>query len=432
MKTIILGGGLAGLSAAYHLKTNNYLILEKEREVGGLCRSKKVGNFTFDYAPHIFFTKDEYVKSLIRDILIENLIQKERKAYIYLYNTYIKYPFEVHLGGLPKEVIEESIFGVMDAKSNERPANFKEWIYSAFGEGIARHYMIPYNEKVWKYDLEKMDIDWVGGRVPSPDIKEIIRGVIGTQTKDFGPNAIFSYPLSGGIGSLPKAFLNHIMNISCSSEVVKIGMKKDELSVVYKKGGKSRTMRCEKILSSLPLPSLIDMMEDAPEDVHKAARRLAYNSLLCINIGVDREGISDKHWLYFPEKKYAFNRISFPMNFSRYTTPPKKSSILTEITYPKDGTVDVEEVKRQVIDGLIDAGIIKREDALNVVDISNFTYAYVIHELNRDKNVKIVHEFLKNHNIIPIGRFGEWRYLNMDASILSGKHAALALNKRGD
>lgn len=185
----ILGAGLAGLSAAYHLG-DGYMVLEREAEPGGLCRSIETGGYIFDIAPHILFTRDEYAGGLFSRLLEGNLLAHDRRSYIYMMGTYVKYPFEANLHPLPREVIEECIRGVIDRPRLE-PRNFREWITASFGEGIARHYMVPYNEKVWKYPLEGMNTEWLGGRVPSPSVEEMRRGAEGEQDVGYGPNAQF-------------------------------------------------------------------------------------------------------------------------------------------------------------------------------------------------------------------------------------------------
>ena len=144
----VIGAGLSGLSAAYHLGSGHF-VMEREAEVGGLCRSVATKGYVFDLAPHIFFTGDQYVKDLIGSLLQGNLVRQARRAYIYLEGTYVEYPFEVNLYGLPRETIEECLSGFKE-RSETQPRNFLEWINSTFGSGIARHYMVPYNEKVWK------------------------------------------------------------------------------------------------------------------------------------------------------------------------------------------------------------------------------------------------------------------------------------------
>jgi len=424
---IILGGGLAGLSTGYHLRNDKYLILEKENQVGGLCRSVNIKGYVFDYAPHIFFTRNDYVMNLVTNLLKNNLIKQIRKAYIYLKDTYVEYPFEVNLNGLPEDVIKECINGVIN-RSKEKPRNFKEWIYTTFGEGIAKHYMIPYNEKIWKYDLSKMNIDWISDRVPSPSVEDMKKGAVGKLDKDFGPNAVFFYPKFGGIGALAQSLAQSQSTISLNSEVIEIKHKKNETEIVYTKNNEMRKINSKYVISSIPLPTLIKMFNDVPEEVIKAAKSLVFNSLVCINIGIKRPKISEKNWIYFPEKDLIFNRISFPMNFSEFTTPRNRSSILIEVTHRRN-EIDIEEIKEKVIDGLITSKIIRESDKLDVCDVSQFKYAYVIYDLNHKKNVRTIHEFLKDNTIIPIGRYGEWKYLNMDKAILSGKNTAIELNE---
>lgn len=417
----ILGAGLAGLSAAYHLN-GEHMILEKDREVGGLCRSVNIGGYMFDYAPHILFTRDDYVNALFEDLLKGNLYKHTRKAYIYLEDAYVRYPFEVNLNTLSEDIIQECIVGVMNRKTAE-PTNFEEWIYTTFGDGIAKHYMIPYNQKIWKYDLSRMNVDWVKGRVPSPSVEEMKKGAAGTLSKDFGPNTEFMYPKHGGIGVLANQ-LSRGLNVSPSSEVVEVRPSGNEVRVKYREEGEIRETASKKVLSSIPLPELVGILHDPPEEVIKAASLLVYNSLVCVNVGVKRPDIIDKHWLYFPEEKFIFNRVSFPMNFSEYTTPRGRSSILVEVTH-REPSVDPDRIRDRVIVDLTKTNIITEKDEIEVCDTSTFKYAYVIYDLYHKRNVEIIHDYMKSNNILPIGRFGEWEYFNMDKAILSGKNAAL-------
>lgn len=423
---VVIGAGLSGLSAAYHLK-GACLVLEKEKEVGGLCRSVNTNGYVFDYAPHILFTKNDYVKNLLEDLLKNNLIKQIRKSYIYLDDTFVEYPFEVNLNALSREKIEDCINGLLKRDENE-PQNFEEWIYTTYGDGIARHYMIPYNRKVWKYDLDKINTDWILGRVPSPSVQEIRRGARQKTSKNYGPNVEFYYPRRGGIGAFANSLASSIDKISLNSKVVKINPLDKKLKITYVKEGEKKEILTDHAISSVPLPDLVEMIEDAPREVRRAAGSLVYNSLVCVSVGVKRPGITDKHWVYFPEEKFVFNRVSFPMNFSELTTPVGRSSILVEVTHREDHA-DVEYIKEKVYEGLIKTDIIKDRDIIEVYDVSHFKYAYVIYDLNHRNNVGIIHAYLKSNNIIPIGRFGEWEYFNMDKAVLSGRRAAVQFNE---
>jgi UDP-galactopyranose mutase len=416
----ILGAGLAGLSAARNLR-GDHIILEKDARVGGLCKSVDIDGFIFDYAPHILFTRDDHIRALFEEQLEGNLLRHTREAFIYLKGAFARYPFEVNLHNLPEDVIQECIDGVVNRKTIDAK-NFEEWIYSTFGDGIAKHYMIPYNRKIWKYDLSKMNINWISGRVPSPSIEEMKEGAAGTLKRDYGPNAEFMYPKHGGIGALANK-LSKGLNISKGSKVVEIRPSGTDVKVRYEREGETREVTAEKVLSSIPLPDLVDILHDSPEEVVKAAGSLVYNSLVCVNIGVRTPGIIDKHWLYFPEDDLIFNRISFPMNFSEHTTPGDASSVLVEVTH-REASVDLESIRDRVFEDLTKTGILEEEDEIEVCDTSAFKYAYVIYDLDHAKNVGIIHDYLESVNVIPIGRFGEWEYFNMDKALLSGKNVA--------
>lgn len=416
----IIGAGMAGMSAARHLK-REYVLLEKERSCGGLCRSAFVSGHTTDIGGgHIIYTNDIYAKNLFDQLLGDNLLWHERESYIFLNNVYVKYPFEVNLHVLPKKVVDECIEGVKNKKSGHAK-NFDQWILNAFGKGIAKHYMKPYNRKLWKYDLKKMSTDWLDGRVPSPNVEDMKKGATGGTSKKFGSNAFFHYPVKGGIQSLSDS-LSKGLNISFESDVEEIKARK--LAVTYKKNGSVKTFRTEKILSSMPLPELIKIIDDVPSEVEKASKELVYNSIICLALSVNRQKVSDKHWIYYPEKGIIFNRIIITSNLSPSMSPKNESSLIVENTFKSNEKIDMEKRKGEILEGLEKTGIVKKCDELKILNISMPKYAYVIYDMKHRKNVNIIHEFLKGIGIVPIGRFGRWEYLNMDKAMLDGKNAA--------
>jgi UDP-galactopyranose mutase len=421
----IVGAGLAGLSAAYHLG-QDYTILEQDTEIGGLCKSIKIGGYTFDYAPHIMFTRNPYIYDFYHHLLGDNLIVHNRKAYIYMTETYVKYPFEVNLYPLPEDIKKECIKGVLE-KPDYEPKNFLEWIYTTMGEGIAKNYMIPYNCKIWKYPLSLMNTEWVKGRIPSPSVEEMRKGAESPSPLEYGPNAEFMYPKRGGIGALANS-LGKTLNVKLFSEAKHFSKTDSGIETTYLEKGEEKTIKSDRVLSSIPLPEMVKMMDNVPDEVFKAAESLIYNSLVCIMVGVTRSNITEKHWLYFPERDLIFNRISFPMNFSPYTTPAGRSSILVEVTY-RDNIIDIENVKKEVLRDLIKTRILTEYDEVEICEAEDFKYSYVVYDLDHRKNIKVIHDYLIENNILPIGRFGEWEYYNMDKAILSGKNAVEKIKK---
>jgi len=435
VKVLILGAGLTGLSAAYHLGNEDYLVLEKHSRVGGLCRTEEYDGFLFDLSIHILYTQNEYVSHLIRGVLLKgNYHEQVRESWIYSKGVYTEYPFQAHTYGLPPDVIKECILGLIEAKygGNRRqgtgtgdreqdvrnPANmnFEEWIYRTFGKGIAKHFMIPYNRKQWAFDLKKMNCDWIAYRVPVPDLEDVLDGALKPPQKKYGPNSYFWYPCRGGIEALPRGFLPYVGDkVVTNAEVVKIHSKRKYVEL---KNGE--TIGYEKLIYTLPLPLVSVLLDDVPPAVRKAAEQLEYNIIHMVNLGVDRPKISDFHWVYFPEDDFIFHRISYPMNFHPSCVPEGRSSIMCEVSESRYKRVNKETLIEDCIRDLKKAAILKDNDEILIATVHTLNPAYVIYDLEHRQKVKLIHEFLKSRDIYPAGRFGDWEYFNMDHSILAG------------
>ena len=214
MTTAILGGGLCGLTLARLLQERGeeVMVLEAEPEYGGLCRSEKKAGFTFDTGgSHIIFSRDTEVLAFMRRMIEGNEQRNNRNTKIFYKGKYVKYPFENGLYELPMEdrffCINGFVQNLIEVERDiaKKPANFREWIYYTFGPGIAECYMVPYNEKICKYPTEKMSLHWVDGRIPRPPVEDIIKSAIGIETEGYTHQAVFSYPLDGGIEALVRA-----------------------------------------------------------------------------------------------------------------------------------------------------------------------------------------------------------------------------------
>ncbi len=170
-------------------------------------------------------------------------------------------------------------------------------------------------------------------------------------------------------------------------------------------------------------------MQDLPQPIIEALKQLRYNSIYNLNLGVSRLGVSDKHWIYFPEDKFSFFRVGFPMNFSGTVTPAGKSSIYAEVSYskfkPKDKKTTVENIRQD----LIKTGIIKKEDRIVTSVVNDIKYAYVLYDNNYRRSVKTIIDFLLSKGVYPAGRFGRWKYMSMEEAILDGQRVSLAIKK---
>ena len=434
---VILGGGLAGLSTAWHLEKagyDNYHLFEKESRVGGLTRSENVDGFTFDYTGHLLHFKDKGIKETVLSLLGENIGFIERNSWIYSKNVFTRYPFQNNTYGLPEEIIKECIIGFIEAKygkngnkgSNSNASesksmeekNFEEWINENFGSGIAKHFMLPYNEKLWTVHPSEMTTEWMGRFVPQTSLEQLLDGALSDKSQKVGYNANFYYPLNGGIEALPKAFASSLPNIHVDSEIQKIDLK--EKKVTLKNG---EEIGYDKLVSTLPLNALANSINNLPANIRNSIANLRYNSVFNINLGVDRD-LSDKHWVYFPEPEYSFYRIGFSSNFSPSMAPKGTSSLYIEISYTDNRPIDKKRAVEKVKEDLIKARILNESDRILVEKCFDIKCAYVIYDKNRTKTVNQIKDYLEENDIYTIGRYGSWEYSGMEDAIIQGKDIA--------
>jgi len=427
VKTAILGGGLSGLTLARLLQEQGeeVVVLEAEPNYGGLCRSKTDQGFTFDTGgSHIIFSRDGEVLAFMRRMIAGNEQRNNRTTKIFYKQQFVKYPFENGLSDLPQEdrffCINEFIKTLIAVEKGEIPApvNFREWIYYTFGNGIAECYMIPYNEKIWKYPTDKMSLHWVDGRIPRPPVEDIIKSAIGIETEGYTHQAVFSYPLDGGIKALVRAIARPI------EPCIKTGFR---VTSITKSGGiwqisnGDERIQADQCICTMPVQHLMSSLDGVPREVKNAADALKYNSLVCINIGINGSvpGIS---WLYVPDPAVGrTNRISFPSGYSRHSAPDGCSAILAEITHqPGDDVADMtdDELISEVVDMLQSMQILHK-DQIVCSSVERQPYAYVVYDLGYQKNIAIVKEYCKEIGIPLVGRFAQFEYLNMDGCIRS-------------
>jgi len=422
MKDIqILGGGLAGLSAAYHLREHDPTVFEAEGEVGGICRSFKQDGFTFDVTGHLLHLKHDYTKELLSSLLPDEFVLHDRKAAIHSKNRVTPYPFQANTHGLPETVVRDCLLGFIDTLNGQAatPDNFESWAIQTFGRGIADHFMLPFNEKFWKRDLKELTADWVSWAIPKPSLEEVVNGALGIVNQGMGYNPRFSYPQRGGIDCLPQALARPLQRVELGHTVSGIDSRR---RVVRFSSGREEPY--DVLISTLPLPRVFELLVDAPDGIREAARRLQVVSILDMNVGVDRPKVSDQHWLYFPEHKYVFTRVGFPMNFSDDAGPEGASSLYIEVTHRPEDPPELEFTYETAIGNLIDCGILNRDDRIVTRHVIRIPHAYVVFDRHRQQHLSRLVQYLESMGIYVAGRYGDWDYYSMEDTILSGKRVA--------
>jgi protoporphyrinogen oxidase len=416
-EVVILGAGLTGISAAYHLEQNqfsDYKLFEKENSSGGLCRTVMQDGFTFDYTGHLLHISDPYFKSLIiKHVGFEHFNTIFRKSFIYSQDVYTRYPYQVNLFGLPVETIAACIEGfIKRPQKKNTPKSFKSWVLQNFGAGFGKYFFFPYQQKIFSYDVHKLSASWTGRFVPQTSLPELIQGA----TQDYsdtqiGYNSTFFYPKSGGIqfwvDKFAQALAQPIYTEFCVTSIITFTNGAQES---YK-----------KLITTIPLDTLLELIIEPTDLTIKQARhKLLCNSVINFNLGINRPNLSDKHWIYYPEEKYPFYRIGFPHNFTEHAVPTGCSSLYGEFSYIKSTPEAINNKLQYALSATRNLLHIDQKDIL-VEKIIDIKHAYVIYNSWRDNHLSQILDILATYDIYSVGRYGAWKYASMQEAILDGK-----------
>ena len=428
---LILGGGLAGLTAAYTLQQagdDGWLVLEKALRPGGHARTNHIDGYVFDYGPHILFTNDPEMEALIRDLLGENLRAQERQAFIYhrAHDLYTRFPFQAHLFGLPPWLVKECLVGLVEAvelraRGEFNPRNYEEWMRGFFGDGIADRLMIPYARKLWTVEPSTMDFGWIGRRVPTPEVDRILNGALTDDVQQVGATANFWYPWRGGIEGLASALAERVEAIELGCEVRAIDLDRRAVEI---EGGEA--LAFDDLIFTLPLASLPRFIENLPSKIASACARLRFQGILNINIGVDRPTFRRT------TGSTSTKTIFLPSSLVPGELQPSQRSAREELDRDRGRLCPRQAARHRARDRGHDRGSTVGEDPRrrrpHRARARRGDRAGVRHLRPRSRRrVETVVSWLRAQGISCAGRFGEWQYFNMDHAMKSGRLAAEAI-----
>lgn len=429
MKILILGGGISGLSLNAFLKFPA-TILEKESTVGGLCRSFDFEGIKYDIGPHIIFSKHQAVLDLHNSLVEVN--EHKRLNRILLNGKFIRYPFENFLG---EAAIADRDWALHDFLSNPyetfEAKNMQQFFLKLFGEGMSSLYFYPYNKKIWKLDPSFLDLQMVE-RIPKPPREHVESGAIGNFHEGYTHQLTFTYPREGGFQGIPDKYKQIITKngskVVENCEVLRIEKENSEWFVSTDKG----QFRGDKLISTIPLPKLIELIPDAPIDIRLSASEMLSNNIYIVMLQIRGDRLSDQFALYIPDPSVIFHRLS-RLNFlgEAYGGGGEKLFLMAEITFRKNshvGSMSSEEIMEKTIDGIVKLGIAK-QDQIENVEIKSFENAYVIYDLDHRSRTDMVLEWVARYGIVCSGRFGKFEYQNSDQVVHDSMNLAEELRR---
>jgi len=420
----IAGGGPSGLMVARLLAEDGHHvdIFEANAEIGGLCRSKTVDGYVFDLAGgHIMFTRDQRVgdfwTSLFED---EPCVTTQRNTRIYHdRDCWVNYPFENALGELPLEHNLECTEGVIRANIERaitpEPRDFEAWIRWKMGEGVAKHFMDPYNRKIWKSDLAEMGTTWIAGRVPDAPLEDVLRSSLGETTEGYTHQSVFRYPTHNGFAEIHERMAAPIRgSIHCNHRVERIEQAN---------GGRGGWLvdgeHYDHVVSTVPLHHLPKIMPAMETGAREAAAEMKYRGVASYILGIEEEHVRPYSWVYLPHQwQGPTNRITYLSNYSPNNAPTGKGSILAEVTYAPGSEPDVSGAgQRELAQSLAGADLLDA-DKVAVSDGYLNGCAYILYDLDFEARRDTV---LAHLDALPgfhaLGRFGRYEYHNSDQCI---------------
>ncbi len=469
---LVLGAGLAGLSAAHHLGGDGVLVAERESAVGGLCRSIREAGFTFDYTGHLLHLRDDALRTWVKELLPGGWTDLHRSAWIHSHDVLTPYPFQANIADLPVEVKLACLQGFIETlRHPERRGvpvpdaelvdpslpflkvvppvaagepSFKDWILDTFGPGFSDAFFEPYNRKMWRRDLSEVTGDWVSWSIPRPELGDVLRGAITRSEKAFGYNPDFLYPTAGGIDHLPRALAATLprgvvrtgMTVASldagSRRVTLVPTATFDAASAAERGGTgaaalpgAETHDAPAILTSLPLTALARFTTDLPEGLRDAVGELSSVSIRAVNLGVRGPAFHpDAQWVYVPEADAPFHRVGLPAALTPAMAPDGHHALVAEISFtPSDDPGPTAHLE-QTVEALTKRGFLADPADIVHTRIVDIEHAYVVFDRQRREVLPALLRWYLDRGVVPMGRYGTWDYLAMQDSLIHGREAA--------
>ncbi|MCP3981373.1 MAG: NAD(P)-binding protein [bacterium] len=425
-RVVVLGAGMAGYGAVHRLHAEGLRPLQFDRlpYPGGHTASYEVGNgFIFDDGPHISFTKDPRIQELFAECVGGEFETIQARVNNLWRGHWIKHPAQCNLHGLPEELVVKILVEFVEAQHAEPGPidNYADWLVAGFGRTFAETFPMRYGLKYHTTEAVNMSTDWLGQRLYRPDLAEVFRGALSPETPEVHYISHFRYPSHGGFFSYLKPFIDKA-ELKLGHDLVALDPSTRRLRFAN-----GHVEAYDRVVSSIPLPALLPLIEGAPRDVVDAAGRLAWTRCVTVNLGVAREDISDCHWTYFYDDDFCFTRLSFPHMLSPNNTPPGTGAIQAELYYsdkyrPLD--CEPESLIEPTIADLTRCGLLREDDEILTRNARLAPYGNVIFDLERADAVERVRGYLDDIGVATCGRYGEWGYHWTDESFKSGEDAA--------
>lgn len=445
MKTVILGGGLAGISSSFYLGHENCLIIEKEKNLGGHASTYRRDGAYWDEGPHVSFTKHQDIKDLLTECSSSDLLEFPANVGNYYRGHWIPHPAQTNLCAIPEPLAGRCYQDFLDLSKADnqstKPTNYQQWLDQAFGHTFSRTFPHAYTRKYWTCDPLHLSVDWVGERIFRPNLETISNGYKGVASKNTHYINLVRYPLTGGF----QAFFKGLQDGSnfIHDEVSSIDLARKSITLLS-----GKVYHYKHLVSTIPLDRLINLIVSIPTHVKKAASRLRCTSLLLVNILGKQSNANPNHWIYVYDEDKLSTRITQTHLLSTSNTPAGLAGLQVEVysSAYRPFVESFEKITKRVVSEIIEMELL---DEVQSIHTHYTPYANIIFDNNRREAQDIIlsylhqfgliretddlepmsdwgnpHTFTELSSLSLAGRFGQWKYFWSDDCILRGKQIA--------
>jgi protoporphyrinogen oxidase len=407
---LVVGAGVSGLATAAALKGRSVLVLEADAEIGGYCKTVRRAGFVWDYSGHFFHFKHPEIEDWLRARMPGVVRSVQRRSFIDYHGQRVDFPFQKNIHQLPRADFIECLYDLYFADLARREGkpsveqSFKDMLYARFGRGISEKFLVPYNEKLYACDLAKLDKDAMGRFFPHAQLTDIIRNM--REPDNAGYNATFTYPEGGAIEYV-RAFASEVppSAIACNEALTSIDLTHRTAHTTR------RTIKFEHLISSMPFDRLL-----ARSGLAHDASVFSWNKVLVFNLGFDRKGPTEPHWMYYPNRDLVFYRVGFYDNIF----DSDRMSLYVEIGLRADDVPDVATLRERVLSDLRAVGLV-HEHVLVAEHHVVMDPAYVHITQRSLAEVARARRELSRHHVHSIGRYGGWTYCSIEDNVVEAR-----------
>ena len=406
--TLIIGAGITGLSLASFLETNNYLIVDKDSEVGGYCKTTIRNGFVWDYSGHFFHFNNQQIKDYVLENIECDIKTVKKKSHISYKDRYIDFPFQNNIHQLPTNEFIECLYD-MYHRGNEKVNTFTDYVVNTLGHSICDKFIIPYNQKLYACDLNKLDYDAMGRFFPKPTMFDDLLFELRNNKKTESYNDTFIYPTGGSIEFVKSLYKRvNEKNVLLNTKIIGIDL---ENKIAQTNNG---YIKFNKLVNTMPFDTFMEL-------TGKKVDNLSSNKVVVFNLGFDLPTDIESNWVYYPGDE-IFYRVGFYNNI--FNTD--RMSLYVEIGMEKTDEVIEDELLKKILEDLNRVGVVTNHTLVDhQMIVMNPAYVHITKE-----SKEIYNDWGKKNNpngLFSIGRYGSWTYCSIEDNILQSKEISVRL-----